>query len=195
MLGKAELLDAITGKNRGILATPTDRKAIQAAIARLEDLNPNPDPFSVPERLEGNWRLLYTTSNDLLRLDQLPFCKLGQIYQYIQLEGDRIYNVAEVKGLPYLDGVVSVAARFEPVSKQRVNVRFERSVVGLQSLLSYQSPSQFIEMMQTGKKLPALDFSIDPTNQKGWLDITYLDDDLRIGRGNVGSLFVLTRAK
>jgi len=195
MLGKAELLDTIAGKNRGILANPTDRQAIQAAIARLEDLNPNPDPLSVPDKLEGNWRLLYTTSNDLLRLDQLPFCKLGQIYQYIQLEGDRIYNVAEVKGLPYLDGVVSVAARFEPVSKQRVNVRFERSVVGLQSLLSYQSPNQFIETLQTGNKLRALDFSIDPTNQKGWLDITYLDDDLRIGRGNVGSLFVLTRAK
>jgi hypothetical protein len=195
MLGKAELLDAIANKNRGIAATPTDRQAIQAAIAYLEDLNPNPDPFSVPERLEGNWRLLYTTSKDLLRLNQLPLFKLGQIYQYIQLQGDRIYNIAEVSGLPYLNSVVSVAARFEPVSKQRVNVRFERSVVGLQSLLSYQSPGQFIQTLQADKKLPALDFKIDPTNQKGWLDITYLDDDLRIGRGNVGSLFVLTRAK
>ncbi|HAJ61284.1 MAG TPA: fibrillin, partial [Cyanobacteria bacterium UBA8543] len=26
-----------------------------------------------------------------------------------------------------------------------------------------------------------------------WLDITYLDKDLRIGRGNEGSVFVLTK--
>jgi len=29
----------------------------------------------------------------------------------------------------------------------------------------------------------------------GWLETTYLDDDVRIGRGNRGSLFVLTRDK
>lgn len=29
----------------------------------------------------------------------------------------------------------------------------------------------------------------------GWLETTYLDDDMRIGRGNKGSLFVLTRDK
>ena len=27
----------------------------------------------------------------------------------------------------------------------------------------------------------------------GWLENTYLDDDIRIGRGNKGSMFVLTR--
>jgi hypothetical protein len=27
----------------------------------------------------------------------------------------------------------------------------------------------------------------------GWLETTYIDDDVRIGRGNRGSLFVLTR--
>lgn len=29
----------------------------------------------------------------------------------------------------------------------------------------------------------------------GWLETTYLDNDIRIGRGNLGSLFVLTRDK
>ena len=29
----------------------------------------------------------------------------------------------------------------------------------------------------------------------GWLETTYVDRDIRIGRGNKGSLFVLTRAK
>jgi PAP_fibrillin len=41
--------------------------------------------------------------------------------------------------------------------------------------------------------LKAIDFNITNRDQKGWLDITYLDDDLRIGRGNQGSVFVLTK--
>lgn len=31
------------------------------------------------------------------------------------------------------------------------------------------------------------------TKDSGWLETTYLDDDMRIGRGNAGTLFVLTR--
>jgi hypothetical protein len=41
--------------------------------------------------------------------------------------------------------------------------------------------------------LAALDVAIDTSNRDAWLDVTYLDGDLRIGRGNGGSLFVLTR--
>lgn len=193
MLGKAALLEAIAGKNRGLLTTASDRQAILAAIAQLEERNPTPQPLASPEKLEGNWRLLYTTSQDLLRIDQLPLFKLGQIYQYIRAEAARIYNIAEIYGLPYLEGLVSVAAKFEPVSQQRVKVSFERSIIGFQRLLDYQSPNYFIEQIETGKKFRAIDFSITNREQKGWLDITYLDDDLRIGRGNEGSVFVLTK--
>ncbi|HAJ61285.1 MAG TPA: fibrillin, partial [Cyanobacteria bacterium UBA8543] len=57
----AELLEAIAGKNRGLLATETDRIAILAEVARLEDRNPNPRPLEATDLLEGNWRLLFTT--------------------------------------------------------------------------------------------------------------------------------------
>ncbi|HEY9645497.1 MAG TPA: PAP/fibrillin family protein, partial [Chroococcidiopsis sp.] len=66
MIGKAELLNAIAGKNRGLLATPIEKQAIMAAIAQLEDRNPTPRPLEAAEMLEGNWRLLYTTSAELL---------------------------------------------------------------------------------------------------------------------------------
>ena len=41
--------------------------------------------------------------------------------------------------------------------------------------------------------MSALDLPIDEANQDNWLDITYLDGDLRIGRGHRGNLFVLTK--
>jgi hypothetical protein len=195
MLGKSTLLEIIAGKNRGILTDASQRQAIAAAIAQLEDRNPTPRPLEAPEKLSGNWRLLYTTSQELLQIDRFPFLKLGQIYQYVQAENRKIYNVAEVSGIPYLEGIVSVAAQFEPVSDRRVKVIFQRGIIGLQRLIDYRSVHHFIQEIEAGQKFRAIDFNITNREQKGWLDVTYLDDDLRIGRGNEGNIFVLTKAE
>ncbi|WP_017315378.1 PAP/fibrillin family protein [Mastigocladopsis repens] len=194
MLEKANLLEAIAGKNRGLLATEQDRQGILVAIANLEDINPTPRPIESTHLLNGNWRLIYTTSKALLNLDNLPFYKLGQIYQYIRVENNSVYNIAEIYGLPFVEGIVSVAAKFEPVSGRRVNVKFERSIISLQRLIGYDSPESFIQQIEVGQKLTAIDFPLNSNEQQGWLDITYIDDNLRIGRGNEGSVFVLTKA-
>ncbi|MEH2265247.1 PAP/fibrillin family protein [Nostoc sp.] len=193
MIGKAALMDAIAGTNRGLLATEAQKQAILAAIANLEDFNPTPRPVEAGNLLDGNWRLLYTNSKALLNLDRLPFCKLGQIYQCIRVETTSVYNIAEIYGLPYLEGLVSIAAKFEPVSGQRVQVKFERSIIGLQRLIEYNSPVTFIQQIEEGRKFPAIDVAINSDRQQGWLDITYIDNDLRIGRGNEGSVFILSK--
>ncbi|WP_414575901.1 PAP/fibrillin family protein [Anabaena sp. CCY 9402-a] len=193
MIKKAALLDAIAGTNRGLLASQPQKQVILAAITSLEDLNPTPLPLEATNLLEGNWRLLYTSSKALLNIDRVPVYKLGQIYQCIRVENTSVYNIAEIYGLPYLEGLVSVAAKFEPVSERRIQVKFERSVIGLQRLIGYTSPENFIQQIVAGKKFTALDVPIKSDTQQGWLDITYLDENLRIGRGNEGSVFVLSK--
>ena len=196
MLGKTELLEAIASTNRGLLASNTDRQMIQSLAARLEDYNPHPQPFAATAQLNGIWRLLYTTSDELLGIDRIPLYKLGQIYQCVYLDETRIYNIAEVIGLPQLNGLVTVAARFKAVSDKRVDVAFERGVFGLQTLLGYHHPKSFIPKLQSQDKFAfwqGIDFRINSDRQSGWLEVTYLDDDLRIGRGNQGSLFVLRK--
>ncbi|MEH2310665.1 MAG: PAP/fibrillin family protein [Nostoc sp.] len=193
MMAKAALIDAIALTDRGLLATQVQKQAILAAIANLEDFNPTPRPVEASNLLDGNWRLLYTTSKALLNLDRFPFCKLGQIYQCIRVDTASVYNIAEISGLPYLSGLVSVAAKFEPVSDRRVQVKFERSIIGLQRLIEYNSPVTFIQQIEAGRKFPAIDIAIKSDQQQGWLDITYIDNDLRIGRGNEGSVFVLSK--
>ncbi|MBW4560177.1 MAG: PAP/fibrillin family protein [Mojavia pulchra JT2-VF2] len=193
MIGKAALLDAIAPTNRGLLASEKQKQAILAAIATLEDLNPTPRPVEATDLLNGDWRLLYTTSKGLLNLDRLPFCKLGQIYQCIRVETTSVYNIAEIYGLPYLEGLVSVAANFEPVSGRRVLVKFNRTIVGWQRLLGYNSPENFIQQIEAGDKFMAIDTPLNSDKQQGWLDITYIDNELRIGRGNEGSVFVLSK--
>jgi PAP_fibrillin len=193
MMPKAALMDAIALTNRGLLATEAQKQAILAAIANLEDFNPTPRPVEAGNLLDGNWRLLYTTSKALLNLDRLPLCKLGQIYQCIRVETTSVYNIAEIYGLPYLEGLVSIAAKFEPVSGRRVQVKFERSIIGLQRLIEYNSPVTFIQQIEAGRKFPAIDITVNSDKQQGWLDITYIDNDLRIGRGNEGSVFILSK--
>ncbi len=188
---KAQLLALIAGTNRGLLAT--DKTKIQTAIEHLESLNPTPLPLEATALLDGDWRLLYTTSQGLLGLDRFPAFKLGQIYQAIRMQGAKIYNIAELQGLPLLESIVSVTANFHPLSNNRVKVNFERSIIALQGFINYQSPGQFIQDIESNKKFPPLDFSINNREQKGWLDVTYLDEDMRIGRGNEGSVFVLTK--
>ena len=207
MLSKNDLRNAIAPTNRGITATTTEKQAIASAIAQVEERNPTPDPLSAPELLEGDWRLLYTTSQELLGIDRVPLAQLGDIYQCVRTAKSRIYNIAEISSLPYLESLVSVAASFTPASestddastaqlKRRVTVKFNRAVLGLQRALGYQSPAQYIEQLEATEKMnlfQGIDFSINAERQRGWLEVTYLDKDLRIGRGNQGSLFVLTK--
>ncbi|MEL7039047.1 MAG: PAP/fibrillin family protein [Cyanobacteria bacterium J06592_8] len=193
MVSKATLLERIAGKNRGLLASESDRLSILAAIAQLEDYNPHPQPLTATELLDGDWQLLYTSSQELLGIDRFPLYNLSNVYQCIRVQTGKIYNIAELTGIPYLEGLVSVAAEFESVSERRVAVRFNRFVVGLQRFLGYQSPRQFINAIESEQRFLGVDFKINPENQQGWLDITYLDENLRIGRGNEGSVFVLRK--
>jgi hypothetical protein len=193
MSKKAELLEAIAGKNRGLLANEIDNVKVLSAIQQLEDINPTRQPLEAKDLLQGDWRLLYTTSKSILGLDRFPLFKLGQIYQSIRVSDAKVYNIAEILGLPMLEGLVSVAATFEPVSPTRVNVVFERSIIGLQRFFSYETPEKFIQQIESGKKFLPLDFKIERGEQKGWLEITYLDQDMRISRGNEGNVFVLTK--
>ena len=88
--------------------------------------------------------------------------------------------------------LVEVTAKMFPGQKI-VQVNFVRSIVGLQHLLRYESPATFIEKISSGSRSMAIDFPINSNNPNSWLDITYLDENLRISRGNQGSVFVLTK--
>jgi len=190
---KANLLNAIAPVNRGLNMTEDQRKAIFSAVAYLEELNPTPAPTQSPELLDGNWLLLFTTSQELLGIDRFPLYKLGNIYQCLRVAEGKIFNVAEIKGLPLLGGLVSVCANFSVVNEKRVKVNFERLVAGSQTLVGYQDVNSFIDTLRSPKKLLAIDFQIKREDQKGWLETTYIDQDLRIGRGNEGNLFVLRK--
>jgi hypothetical protein len=193
MTFKTDVLEMIAGTNRGLLVNESDKIKILTLAEKLEDHNPNPSPLNNPSLLNGDWKLLYTTSKSILGLNNFPLVQLGQIYQCIRVETNKVYNVAEIVGIPFLEGLVSVVANFEAVSDKRVNVNFQRSIIGLQSLLGYISPSDLINKIETGKKFMPFDFNLNQKDQSGWLEVTYIDENLRINRGNQGNLFILSK--
>jgi hypothetical protein len=193
MIDKQGLLALLRDTQLGVKATTEQRAKIAIAIAQLEDRNPNPRPLAVPHLLAGDWQLLYTTSQELLGLDRIPLLNIGAIYQCIRTDGNKIYNIAEIVGIPFLEGIISVVADFSPVTEKRVEVKFTRAIWGSQKLIGYQSVGQFIGAIEGDKRFVAIDFRIPSRERNGWVDVTYLDEDLRIGRGNVGSLFVLKK--
>lgn len=193
MIAKAELLAAIAGTNRGVITTEANRSLVLDKVVQLEVQNPTPQPLSKQELLSGVWRLIYTTSPDLLGLARLPVVPAGPIYQCIRGQELKLYNVLELQGIPFLEGVLCVAARLTPVSERRVQVNFERSILGVKGLMNYPSLDVLISRLETQSPVAALSMPLDSDRSAGWLETTYLDEDLRIGRGNNDSLFVLTR--
>lgn len=199
---KQGLLEAIAGKNRGLAATEKDKVRILTAVEQLEDHNPTAAPLSHPELLNGIWRLLYTTNKGILRLNSLPLAKLGEVYQYVDAENNRLYNLAEIIGPPFLDGFIAAGASLEPVSEKRFNVYFQRGILGWKSIVGYSSPQELLGRIQKGCLFPAaldLNWRLDwwPTQDNdsgGWLEVTYLDENLRISRGNQGNVFILEKA-
>ncbi len=196
---KADLLQQIAATDRGRQVSPQQAEQIEAQVQALEALNPTAEPTAAAERLTGNWRTLYTTSQDLLKLSRtLPGIVTGEIYQYINAAEAQVINVAELQGWDWLSawvpgGIVSVVASFSVVSERRVEVTFKRFVIGVQPLMSYQIDSFLSLLERKPEQIPALKIDLPSRDQRGWLDITYLDEDLRIGRGSEGSLFVLDK--
>ena len=158
---KAALLAAIEGCERGVTASDDLKNQIDALASALERLNPNKKALR-SEFINGEWELLYTTSASILGSNrQWPFRPIGPIYQTIDTERLRARNR---ETFPFFN---AVDADLTPTSLSGVNV-------------------QFVKFQIFGViKVDA------PASARGALDTTYLDADVRVGRGDKGNLFVL----
>lgn len=124
----------------------------------------NPTKNVLGSELSARWKLLYTTSDSILGTNRPPFLRpFGDIYQTIRVESLTARNQ---ESFPFFN---AVEAELLPQSKSTVKVQFKTFFIG--SIIPITAP---------------------PSAQ-GELTITYLDEDLRVSRGNKGNLFILKR--
>lgn len=161
-------------------------------VERLEVFNPNPRPLDTAiELLDGAWQLHYSTAREIRRLSSLPLgLQGGSVQQIINVATQSFANRAQVShpwGLA--EGFVRVGAKFaiasDPLLKdKRIYVRFNQRQFKAEQLLTKKALGfdlvKAVPPLPQGRRIP-------------YLDITYLDQDFRIGRGGEGSLFVLSK--
>lgn len=162
---KSDLLELCTDTKRGLTETPEQRRKIATLFEQLERTNPTKKPLK-SDKVNGVWSLQYTTSDSILGRNGAP--RVGPILQKIDTKNLRAENTEVVRYLNVFDVPRKVTANLDPQSDKLTNVKFDRFSVGP---VGFDAPESF----------------------RGFLDITYLDDELRLTRGDKGNIFVLTR--
>lgn len=167
---------------------------IEQLTTELESVNPNLYPLLyATSLLKGAWQLQYSTAREIRSLVSLPLgLKLGKVFQVIDVANKLFFNLAKVKhSLGLVSGYVKVTASFEPAKEdlepllhKRINVYFDKRYLSIEKILGINTPQ-----LNPFKVVPAN----NPTGRTATLEITYLDETLRIGRGGDGSLFILSK--
>lgn len=183
------VLDLTAGTRRGKAADAARRREVAAAVAALEAANPTAAPTASP-LLAGDWALLWTGPADpddagwerrsgglegpvlaaLAPVGRVLGLAGGSVVQTIDVANGVAHNVATFK-LFGVHQALNVRGRVAVASPTRVDVTFDQFTVGpLRVPLTAVSP-------------------------RGWIETTYLDERVRVGRGDKGSLFVTARVK
>ncbi|MCE2906062.1 MAG: PAP/fibrillin family protein [Anabaena sp. CoA2_C59] len=167
---------------------------IEQLTTELESLNPHPQPLlHATALLEGAWQLQYSTAREIRSLDSLPLgLQIGKVYQVINIADKLFFNIAQVRHpLGLISGYVKVTASFEPAMDiantidKRINVDFDKRYLAIEKIVGINTPK-----LNPFRVVAAN----NPQGRIATLDITYLDETLRIGRGGDGSLFILNKA-
>uniref|UniRef100_A0A2C9UQB1 Plastid lipid-associated protein/fibrillin conserved domain-containing protein n=1 Tax=Manihot esculenta TaxID=3983 RepID=A0A2C9UQB1_MANES len=87
---KEHLYQAVQGINRGIFGVPSAKKSeIRGLVEILESHNPTPDPTLNLDKVDGCWKLLYSTITILgskrTKLGLRDFISLGDFFQNIDV--------------------------------------------------------------------------------------------------------------
>eukprot|EP00177_Eucheuma_denticulatum_P002485 GFKZ01004469.1.p2 GENE.GFKZ01004469.1~~GFKZ01004469.1.p2 ORF type:complete len:211 (+),score=22.87 GFKZ01004469.1:339-971(+) len=168
---KKALLDTVAPLDfgRAVFNDQGRQDEIEELARQVEATNPSPSPGTDPN-LSASWELVYTTSASIIGASRPPFFQPTRIVQEINADQLTARNLEFYKFGP-LQITNSVEAKLEPVSANRFDVNFVRFVVFGFIPIDVEKNDRF----------------------RGWLEVTYLDDDLRVSRGNRGNLFVLVK--
>ena len=154
-----------------ILIEKPNSKDILSMALKLEK-NSNFNLKSDIEKLKGIWELRWSSSNSPL-LSYSPLIDNLQILNPSKLNG---INLLKPRGVNAIIGT-GIVAELYPLNDITVGVNFTRAgLIGPN--LGFVKIKALAQIQR---------------EQKGWLDITYLSKNLRICRGDKGTLFTLVK--
>ena len=154
-----------------ILIEKPNSKDILSMAMKLESIS----EFNIKSdinKLKGVWELRWSSSNTPF-LNYSPFIDNLQI---LDPSKSNALNLLKPRGINGIIGT-GIVAKLNPVNDKRIGVNFTHA--------GFIGPNVGFTKLKVLTKLKR--------EQKGWLDITYLSNNLRICRGDKGTIFVLRR--
>ena len=154
-----------------ILNEKPNSKYITSTIIELESKSKFNLKHDI-EKLKGIWELRWSSSN-------APFLSYSPLVDNLQILNPSKSNAMNLLKPRGINGIIGtgIVAELYPLNEIRVGVKFTHA-----GLIGPNIGKTKIKALTQIKK-----------EQKGWLDITYLSKNLRICRGDKGTLFTLIR--
>ncbi|KMT09221.1 hypothetical protein BVRB_6g133230 [Beta vulgaris subsp. vulgaris] len=184
-LTKASIYQAIEGINRGVFGITSEKKReIEDLVMELEANNPTSNPLLNLDKVSGCWKLIYSTITILgskrTKLGLRDFVNLGDFLQIIDIAEGKAVNIINfsARGLN-LFGQLRIQSSFSVASPSRVNIKYDNSHI---------TPEQLMNLFAKNYGL-----LLNIFNPEGWLEITYIDDTMKVGRDDKGNIFILER--
>ncbi|MCD7468222.1 Plastid-lipid-associated protein 6, chloroplastic [Datura stramonium] len=193
---KLKLLSAVSGLNRGLAASADDLKKADEAAKELESCAGAVDLAADLDKLQGRWKLIYSSafssrtlggSRPGLPTGRLLPVTLGQVFQRIDVLSKDFDNIVELElGAPWpfppVEVTATLAHKFELIGSSTIKITFEKTTVKPTGNLSQLPPLEV-------PRIP--DQFRPPSNTgSGEFEVTYIDSDTRVTRGDRGELRV-----
>eukprot|EP00798_Chlamydomonas_sp_ICE-L_P002366 gene2366-8674_t len=166
----------------------------------------------VLDKLNGNWKLLYTSNSELigvLSLSNLPLVTIGEVTQRIDLANMSVENQVGII-VPFSRTAFTTTASFEVRSPKRLQLKLEKGGIVTPELLADLELPNSVTIMGQAVDLgmlksalepwermkgisPELQMKVESDQAQTWQLNTYVDDDTRISRGDGGSVFIYVK--
>ena len=153
-----------------LIKKPNSKQILSMAI-KLES-NSKFNLNSDIEKLKGIWELRWSSSNSPL----LNYSSLVDNLQILNPSKSNALNLLKPRGINGIIGT-GIVAKIDPINNIRVGVKFTHA--------GFIGPKVGFTKLRVLAQIKK--------EQKGWLDITYLSNKLRICRGDKGTIFILRR--
>ena len=189
---KTELIEKLSALSFQKAIFPLGEPEIDNLIQNLEEINPNPQPLSSQNQalLSGSWKLIYASNGTVVtrKFDTIPDwtgIKIKQVYQILNCSDIGIVtcNCAKIE-LPLLGEWKIEASGIWKCEEDEKTALVSFDAFSFQATKPLNLPFDLPEL-----KIPVIEAL---RNEAVWIT-SYLDAEIRFGRGRTGNLFVFQK--
>ena len=189
---KTQLIEQVEALPLQQAIFPQSQPDIDKIIQQLEEINPNSQPLSSQNQalLSGSWQLIYASNGTVVtrQFAEIPDwtgIKIKDVYQILNCSDTGIItsNCGEIE-LPLFGELKIQASGIWKCQGDEQTALVSFDEFGFKSKKLFNLPFDLPEL-----KIPVLEFL---RNEAVWIT-SYLDEEIRVGRGKTGNLFVFQK--